>query len=313
MPEENEQTVDALASRLAPPLPFLTSLHMDRLGRTSNQSRNVGSTVVIKRAVQQAIGWDSKTESQKYLFNYRLSSLLAQALCLLPLPMWWLFATFGSDKHTPGWHSYGHTYGALFRRWKYRPVKLLEIGIGGYRGALGGRSLLAWQAYFPFGQVVAADIVPKPELAGTRRRIVQLDQSCVADLSALAVREAPFDIIIDDGSHFSAHQILTFRQLWDSLKDGGVYVVEDVQTSFWPGAVAGVEWDGADIGDPGFSRTCYGYFLELAKYVNHAEFRPTATTDPALLGIARQVKHLAFEHNLIIVRKGSNNEKSSFA
>jgi hypothetical protein len=150
---------------------------------------------VIKRLVQGAIGWNRKTERDQYLFNYGISSLLAQAICLLPVPMWRLFLLFGSDRHRPGWHSYGHTYGALLRRWKYRPVKLLEIGIGGYRGSLGGRSLLAWQAFFRFGTIVAADIVPKQDLGDARRRIVQLDQSSKTDLDALCANEAPFDTV----------------------------------------------------------------------------------------------------------------------
>jgi hypothetical protein len=150
---------------------------------------------MIKQSVQMLIGWNQMTEREKYLLNYRVQSFLAQAICILPLPLWRLFYMFGSDKHAPGWHSYGHTYGTLFRRWKYRPVKLLEIGIGGYRDSLGGRSLLAWQAFFPFGTIVAGDIVPKQELAGHRRRIVQLDQSSSADLDVLCKQEAPFDII----------------------------------------------------------------------------------------------------------------------
>jgi hypothetical protein len=268
---------------------------------------------MIKQSVQMLIGWNQMTEREKYLLNYRVQSFLAQAICILPLPLWRLFYMFGSDKHAPGWHSYGHTYGTLFRRWKYRPVKLLEIGIGGYRDSLGGRSLLAWQAFFPFGTIVAGDIVPKQELAGHRRRIVQLDQSSSADLDVLCKQEAPFDIIIDDGSHFNAHQILTFQRLWGALNDGGVYVVEDVQTSFWPGVVAGVEWDGADISNPGFSQTCYGYFLELAKYVNQAEFRSTDHIDPDRQRFAKQIKQISFEHNLIILLKGDNSETSAFA
>jgi demethylmacrocin O-methyltransferase len=267
---------------------------------------------VIKRLVQAAIGWDGKSEREKDLLNYRFSSLIAQAICLLPLPLWWLFRMFGSDKHTSGWHSYGHTYGEAFRCRKYRRVRLLEIGIGGYRDSLGGRSLLAWQAFFPFGAIVAADIVPKPELGGRRRRIVELDQSSAEALDALRVREGPFDIIIDDGSHVNAHQILTFQQLFGALKDGGIYVVEDVQTSFWPGVVAGVKWDGAGIDDPAFARTCYGYFLELAKYVNHVEFPADGVADPAMLEFAKRVKRIAFEHNLIILMKGDNSEASRF-
>jgi demethylmacrocin O-methyltransferase len=268
--------------------------------------------VVIKRLAKTAIGWDNKSERDRYLFHYRLSSLLASAISLFPLPLWRLFSMFGSDKHKPGWHSYGHTYGASFRRWKYRKVRLLEIGIGGYEDAPGGRSLLAWQAFFPFGRIVACDIVPKQDLGGARRRIIQLDQSSTYDLQQLSEREAPFNIIIDDGSHFNAHQILTFKKLFASLEDGGIYVVEDVQTSFWKGEVAGVEWDGADISDPAFSRTCYGYFLELAKYVNYAEFHPGVAVALDLVELAKQIRQITFEHNLIIIQKGANLEKSAF-
>jgi hypothetical protein len=267
---------------------------------------------VIKRLMKNAIGWDSKSERDRYIFRYRLSSLLADAISLFPVPLWRLFSMFGSDKHKPGWHSYGHTYGASFRPRKYRRVKLLEIGIGGYEDAPGGRSLLAWQAFFPFGRIVAGDIVPKQDLGGTRRQIVQLDQSSARDLQQLVVHEAPFDIIIDDGSHFNAHQIFTFEQLWGGLKDGGIYVVEDVQTSFWKGDVAGVDWDGADISDPAFSRTCYGYFLELAKYVNYAEFRPGVAVALDLIAFSKQIRQITFEHNLIIIQKGANHEKSAF-
>ena len=53
--------------------------------------------------------------------------------------------------------------------------------------------------------------------------------------------------------------------------------------------------------------------LELAKTVNHAEFLEPADADPALLAIARQVKRIAFEHNLIVIEKGDNTAASNAA
>ena len=267
---------------------------------------------MIASLVKALLGWERKTEREKYLVAYRASCRVGRAASLLPIPLWLLFRWFRSDKHMPGWHSYGHTYGALFRRWKYRRVRLLEIGIGGYGESLGGRSLLAWQAFFPFGTIVAADIVPKQVLGGGRLRVRQLDQSSAVDLAALCREEGPFDIIVDDGSHLNAHQILTFERIWSALRDGGVYVIEDVQTSFWPGRVGLMEWDGARIGDPGFRGTCYGYFLELAKYVNHAEFLDRTGVDERLVALGRQITRIAFEHNLIVLWKGDNTEASTF-
>ena len=40
------------------------------------------------------------------------------------------------------------------------------------------------------------------------------------------------DIIIDDGSHINEHVIRTFQYLFPKLKPGGIYVVEDTQTSY---------------------------------------------------------------------------------
>lgn len=268
---------------------------------------------MIGRLVKALLGWERKSNSEKDLIAHRWGRRAARLLAPLPVPLWMLLRAFGSDKHRPGSHAYGHTYGALFRRWKYRRVRLLEIGIGGYGGSLGGQSLLAWRAYFPFGAIVAADIVPKQILAGRGVRVHTLDQSSPAALAALCQAEAPFDIVIDDGSHLNAHQILTFRHLWDALKEGGVYIVEDVQTSFWSGTVNGIAWDGARIGDPAFPAVCVGYFLELAKYVNHAEFSRGETVDPALLAIGRQVRRISFEHNLIVVEKGDNTAASNIA
>ena len=43
----------------------------------------------------------------------------------------------------------------------------------------------------------------------------------------------PFDMILDDGSHMNSHVIFSFEHLFDSVKSGGVYIVEDCATSYW--------------------------------------------------------------------------------
>ena len=40
-------------------------------------------------------------------------------------------------------------------------------------------------------------------------------------------------MILDDGSHINEHVIFSFKELWDSIKSGGVYVVEDCSTSYY--------------------------------------------------------------------------------
>ncbi len=44
------------------------------------------------------------------------------------------------------------------------------------------------------------------------------------------------DIILDDGSHVSDHQKISFETLWPLLKVGGLYVIEDLHTAYFPGS-----------------------------------------------------------------------------
>ena len=170
--------------------------------------------------------------------------------------------------------------------------------------------MLAWQAFFPFAKIVACDIVPKVDLETWRVSVYMVDQSSPTDLARLIKEQAPFDVVIDDGSHQNSHQIFTFSQLFDSINDGGIYIIEDVQTSFWPGSVGLYIYDGRHINDPEFSQTCVGSFLELAKYLNYQEFLDNESIDARKLSLAKNIKRISFEHNLIIVDKGPNNAPS---
>lgn len=65
-----------------------------------------------------------------------------------------------------------------------------------------------------------------------------------------------FDIVVDDGSHQVTHQILTFEKVFPKIRDGGVYICEDLCTSYWP------KWGG------GFKKK--GTMVEYMK--NHVDF-----------------------------------------
>ena len=41
------------------------------------------------------------------------------------------------------------------------------------------------------------------------------------------------DIVIDDGSHDPADQMFTFEKIFPHVSAGGLYVIEDVETSYW--------------------------------------------------------------------------------
>lgn len=236
---------------------------------------------------------------------YRDKYLLATIFSVLPVNISRILSIFGSDKNQPGQHSYGNTYQELFQKMRYKPVKLLEIGL------LYGNSLLTWRWFFPFATLIGIDISPQIKINGKKVKIYTGSQYSEEFLRDVGKKEVYFDIIIDDGSHMNAHQIFSFEKLFDFLRDGGFYIIEDVQTSFWSGNVTNEIWDGCHFNDSQFSSTCYGYFLELSKYLNHAEFQTLEGVDEKMLFFGKNIKRIAFEHNMIIIWKGKNDEKSN--
>jgi hypothetical protein len=201
-----------------------------------------------------------------------------------------LAALYGTDKY--GEHDYTPVYQELMRPWRGRPVRLLEIGVGGYSGLLGGESLRMWESYFRRGRIYGIDVYDKTALSGGRVQVFQCSQVDAPKLSALAQELGPFEFIIDDGSHLNAHQIETFRILWPHLRDGGSYIVEDTQTSYWP------SYGGGAPSTPAYARSCMHWFKNLVDSVNLPEFLEAAPPgfDPA-------IGSMAFHHNLIVVRK----------
>jgi demethylmacrocin O-methyltransferase len=229
---------------------------------------------------------------------YHAPALASYVFRWLPLRLERIFTLTGTDKHTLNRH-YGHRYAPhyrlFFREFKWKPIKLLEIGIGGYGESLGGCSINAWRWYFPFAKIVACDIEDKSMLSVSGVKIYQVDQSSQDDLGMVVRNEGEFNIIIDDGSHLSAHQIYTFKKLFPSLVDGGVYAIEDIQTSYWP------SFGGQSLGQPG--TTCMTYFLELTHYLNSCEFQSDANMNDELNELASQISTISFHHNIIFIKK----------
>ncbi|MGH8687844.1 MAG: hypothetical protein ACREVQ_09070 [Burkholderiales bacterium] len=212
-----------------------------------------------------------------------------------------LAAFYGTDKF--GDHEYTPVYEALMRAHRSRPVRMLEVGVGGYQETLGGESLRTWESYFRRGRIYGIDLLDKTKLTGGRVQVFQCSQVDGARLGGIAREHGPFDFIIDDGSHLNAHQIQTFALLWPHLKDGGTYIVEDVQTSYWPSYGGGV------LGTAAYENSCMHRFKELADSVNLPEFLaapPPGRVDPSIGSIA-------FHHNLIVLTKDLAERYSNLA
>lgn len=125
------------------------------------------------------------------------------------------------------WPSHGHnyipTYEKLFDEKRDNVKRLLEIGIDD------GASLRMWHDYFHNAEIIGLDIDGNKLINNGRITSYQCDQGNTHQLNLVKEAIDPCDVIIDDGSHDIAHQILGANILADKLVPGGYYIVEDVQ------------------------------------------------------------------------------------
>ena len=209
---------------------------------------------------------------------------------------------YGTDK--TGIHFYTQHYETHFGRFRNEKINLLEIGVGGYeKPDEGGESLRMWKEYFPHGNIYSLDVYDKRQLEEERIRIFQGSQVDRSFLESMVNETGPLDIIIDDGSHLNDHVIRTFEILFPLLKEGGIYAVEDVQTSYWPD-------HGGDSFNLRKNHTTMNYFKGLADGINYEEF-DNPYYQPTYFD--RHIVSIHFYHNLIFIHKGMNNEGSGAA
>lgn len=61
----------------------------------------------------------------------------------------------------------------------------------------------------------------------------QADVGFLQRFAADTTADGLFDLVIDDGGHSMEQQIVSLERLWPAVKPGGLYVIEDLQTSYW--------------------------------------------------------------------------------
>jgi hypothetical protein len=128
------------------------------------------------------------------------------------------------------WMHYFEIYDFWFKKYKDQPVVILEIGV--YQGG----SLNMWRDYFGTeAKIYAIDINPNcKQFESPNTEIFIGSQDDREFLQYIKTQVPKFDILIDDGGHTMNQQIVTFEELYDHVKEDGLYLCEDLHTSYWP-------------------------------------------------------------------------------
>lgn len=145
---------------------------------------------------------------------------------------------YGTDKQL-SCHGYTKYYDQKFSALRANPLKILEIGVHM------GFSLHMWVDYFPNATIWGIDDGSSGDLRENYdnpriqfRKGSQVDNNFLARVASEA---GQFDIIMDDGSHYSHHIVHTMNFLFGPyLKNGGYYVIEDLHCSYPPYTAGGL-------------------------------------------------------------------------
>ena len=127
------------------------------------------------------------------------------------------------------WMHYFDIYDRYFSKFRGTEVNFLEIGVSQ------GGSLQMWKEYFgPKARIYGVDVNPDcKDLEEEQVEIFIGDQGNRNFLQGLKDQIPRIDILLDDGGHTMKQQINTFEELYPEISEGGIYLCEDIHTSYW--------------------------------------------------------------------------------
>ena len=180
-------------------------------------------------------------------------------------------------------------YENYFNDYRDKKIKILEIGVDK------GNSLRLWREYFSKAIICGLDI-DKKDFEIDKVDIVVGDQSDQNILKKIVSKYGSFDIIIDDGSHRCIHIIKSLEYLFEHLNHNGLYVVEDLQTSYFP-RYGGSRYNLLK------KDTSMNYLKSMADSINYEQNNKPFFKKKKYDGL---IKYIHFYQNLAIIKKGSS-------
>jgi hypothetical protein len=127
------------------------------------------------------------------------------------------------------WRHYFDIYERYIAKFKNTSCVYLEIG------AAKGGSLDIMRKYLgDAARIIGVDVSPDCKALESRGYEIHVgDQADGRFLRELITHVGAVDIVVDDGGHTPDQQITSFFSLFPIVKEGGIYIVEDLHSNFW--------------------------------------------------------------------------------
>ena len=232
-------------------------------------------------------------------------------------PMCDLAKKYGTDKYE---HGYTKIYHSLMSRKKESKISILEMGI------YNGRSIKMWEEFFQNGLICGVDngrLLPNSNISSSNHinfntqddnnllieggKLEKYDFSwleserikcAISDQRSKSHMEESFsyfgenmfDFIVDDGQHFQEHQLKSLGILFENVKSGGYYFIEDIVR------IDGMIHSGDNWGQKSRSKNredykdCTEYVFE--NYINTGELKSEYLTDNQISYIKSNIEDI---------------------
>jgi cephalosporin hydroxylase len=189
------------------------------------------------------------------------------------------------------WAHYFDVYDRHFSKFRNKKIVILEIGVSQ------GGSLQMWRNYFgKEAKIYGIDIDPRcKELEEENIKILIGSQSDRNFLKEVKMQIPPIDILIDDGGHTMIQQIVSYEELFDHIKVDGVYLCEDLHTSYL------IEYGG------GHKRR--GTFIEYSKnFIDYLNAYHSGQKTLTVNNFTKSVNSIHYYDSIIVIEKGEKEK-----
>ena len=152
---------------------------------------------------------------------------------------------FSEGKHHPihKWLHYFDIYDRYFSKFRDQEILMVEVGV------FKGGSLDLWKNYFgPKAKIIGIDIDPECKKFESDHIHIEIGSQDDREFwKDFRDRYPKVDIFLDDGGHTMQQQIITFEEMYGHIANNGIYMCEDLHTSYWKDYQGGYQDPGSFI------------------------------------------------------------------
>ena len=191
------------------------------------------------------------------------------------------------------WEHYLEIYDRYFSRFRGTAVTMVEIGV--FRGG----SLQMWKQYFgPKARIVGIDVDPQcKSYEEDQIQVLIGDQQDRSFLRSVRAAVPHVDILLDDGGHTMKQQINTFEELFPHIDPNGVYLCEDLHTSYR------TAWGGKYKGRGTFIEYAKNFVDSLNAWHSKVPWYSGRPRRPRVTDFTRSAYSLHFYDSILVIEK----------